>query len=132
MTEQADIIAAMANLPMAFRAGYESAIGITRQSGFLEGRDGITVPLIAAYLAGHPALVEMWKLWSMDKRTTSGWYFAERRLRLPWQRPWVVGYWAQNGVTQVKRFRDPCEACATFVLRECEQLAEYALPPNDR
>jgi hypothetical protein len=52
-------------------------------AGFLEGRDGITIPLIAAYLAAHPALVEMWKLWSMDKRTTSGWYFAERRARLP-------------------------------------------------
>jgi hypothetical protein len=32
--DPADIIAAKANLPMAFRAGDESAISIARRSGF--------------------------------------------------------------------------------------------------
>ncbi len=72
---------------------------------------------VAAYLQQNPSLVESWLRWSVDQRTSSGWYFAPETNR------YVVAFYP-SGPREL--FEDAVSACASYVMHVVTDLAACA------
>jgi hypothetical protein len=68
------IVAAICAVPRDFRAGAGSPVQLVRQSGYRDIRETITATEIRKQLIDDPSLIDDWKNWSLDKRTSEGWY----------------------------------------------------------
>ena len=85
-----------------------------KTSGFGEFREAITERELAAYLASHPQFINDWEGYSLDKRTTSGWYLVMRGDR------WTVGF--LGDARPDEWFHSAAEACAAFMLRDIDRV----------
>jgi hypothetical protein len=108
-----ELLAAVCRIPLAIR-GWTSPKGAVRESGYADIREQVTPGMVAEYLRRHSELIEAWETYSLDKRTSGGWYF----LREP--RGWRVGSISVSYPDE--EFASAAEACAEFVLREVESI----------
>jgi hypothetical protein len=83
-------------------------------SGYTPDVTPLTRDVLLAVLRIEPNLVEAWLTHSVDKRTSSGWYFSTDHTSS------VVGFYPDGPRST---FADPIEACAEFILREVDELA---------
>ena len=113
MTTPDECIASVCRLPLAIR-GWTSPKGAVRESGYSSVREELTPETVAAYLRQHPDAIDAWELYSLDKRTSGGWYL----LREPGG--WRVGSLSVSYPDEA--FTSAAEACAAFVLREVEWI----------
>jgi hypothetical protein len=104
---------AVCQIPQAYRGG-KSPWAAVRQSGYKTVRDQITPTDLAQYLSRHPQFIEDWELYSLDKRTSGGWYLLRN------ERGWTVGSVSVSHPDE--QFESAAEACAHFVLREVETI----------
>jgi hypothetical protein len=86
------------------RAG-KSFIQLLHESGVEDCRAAITSDALIPLLKADPALIEGSLLWSMNKRTSSGWYFQRA------QGAYVVGFYPDG---EPLRFEDASRGCAEF------------------
>ena len=100
---------------MVFRSmGDRSMVDLLAISGYMPDLTPLTRDDLVAVLRGEPTLVDAWLTHSVDKRTPSGWYFSSENASF------VVGF--SPGGPRVA-FADQTEACAEFVLREIDAIA---------
>jgi hypothetical protein len=68
---------------------------------------------LAAFLRGHPALIELWLAWSEDKRSSPSWFFRRVGSR------YECGFVGRDGsVSSQEVFDEPAPPCARFILHE--------------
>jgi hypothetical protein len=114
MKDSDDVVLAVCRMPVDFQSGHRPPSELLRRSGYFAARSTITAETLVDCLSRHPYLVQAWTNWSEDKRTDRGWYLDAL----------VVGY-HEPGVRHTPvRFDDPVRACAEFVLREVESIAD--------
>jgi hypothetical protein len=88
------------------------------ETGYRELRPALTRDLVVGYLAAHPKLVLDWLRYSENKRTPGGWYLMRTGAR------WVVGRLGGSEQERELRFGSGPEACAEFILRELDGVAD--------
>lgn len=73
---------------------------------------------IKSYLKDNSALIENWLVYSMNKRTTKGWYFNKEN-----RNKYIVGYFSNN-VRKKKelKYTDAANACAFFMYNELLEI----------
>jgi hypothetical protein len=87
-------------------------------SAYRELRPTLTRDHLATHLARHPKLVLEWLRFSEDKRTSGGWYLMRPATG------WVVGRVGGSERERELRFGSGPDACAEFILRELDDVAE--------
>jgi hypothetical protein len=102
------------DMPVAFRRGSKSPIQLLEESGYFEMPNELTIEALAAFIGGHPSVIQVWLRWSEDKRVSSGWYFVRKA------GGYIVGQ-IPNGLQLP--FSDDVQACAEFVVREVAAIA---------
>ena len=99
----------------------KSPVELLRESGYLALPSAATEQRILRYLQANKWLIESWQLWSLDKRTSAGWYFECSSSGAE------VGYFAAGaGRRNVRKFSSCVEACAAFIVSEAQHLARLA------
>lgn len=73
----------------------------------------ITSEEIKEYLKGNTDLIESWLLYSMNKRTSEGWYFIKNNTTT-----YMVGYLLKDSSNKELEYSDPAQACAVFIYNE--------------
>jgi hypothetical protein len=120
------VVQAVCRLPIDHSLGTLSAVDLVEGSGYLRLRSQITVERLAGCLAGHTDWVDAWFGWSADNRSTPAWWIGgignDR---------YEVGYSERPPVADPAPlvFRGKVVACAEYVHRELEQIAEIAERP---
>jgi hypothetical protein len=110
------VAGAVCRLPVLFRStGDRSMVDLLAISGYTPGLTPLTRDVLMVVLRVEPTLVDAWLTHSVDKRTPSGWYFSSENTSS------VVGFHPDGPRFT---FADPIEACAEFILREVDGLAE--------
>jgi hypothetical protein len=104
---------AVCRIPRVYRGG-KSPWAAVRQSGYKAVRDQITPVDFAQYLRRHPEYIEDWERYSLDKRTSDGWYLLRN------ERSWTVGSLSVSHPDE--QFELAAEACGHFILREVETI----------
>jgi hypothetical protein len=70
---------------------------------------------VTGWLQQHPELVDQWRRYSADKRTSSGPYLGRTGQSVPLE----VGYYSQDvGPLDVRHHSDVIDGCADFIYRE--------------
>ena len=106
-------------MPATFYANRNvSFIELVRDVGIWRHRRELTRDAIASALRAHPELIDSWLLWSMNKRTGSGWYFEQQ------DDGYVVGYFPKG---QELRFEDIAVGCTEFILREVSAICALTI-----
>jgi len=100
-------------IPEVFRGG-KSPRSAVRASGYASIRDQVTPADVARHLEQNPAYIDAWELYSLDKRTSGGWYFVRE------ESGWRVGSVSISYPDEY--FESVAEACSQFVLREVEAI----------
>lgn len=109
------------SMPNAFTTSLnKSMVQLLKESGYLGHENEVTKDEIMEFLKTHPDFIESWKEYSEDKRCSSGWYLLHE------DSIWTVGYFGVGGKAKEQRYTSGFEACAVFILKELEQLAESA------
>jgi hypothetical protein len=117
----AGIISNICSMPNNFiTSGNKSMIQLLNESGYKDYKKDITKDEIQAFLETHPALIDSWEMHSLDKRCSSGWYLLHEYSE------WKVGYYKIGDKENEQCFQSGFEACAVFILKEIELLAENA------
>jgi hypothetical protein len=116
-----DRLDAICRIPQALTASKRSLRDVVADSGFRELRSELTRDNLAAHLAGHPTLVLDWLRYSADKRSAGGWYLMRPGAT------WVVGRLGGTEQERELRFGSGPEACAEFILRELDDVADRAV-----
>ena len=113
------IIEKIIHLPKVFRSlGNKSIHELLRDTGYFEIADQINEEGISKVLKRHPECIKEWKLFSDNKRASSGWYLKELD-----NHRHIVGYFElKNGNTTDVEFSDNNEACAFFIKHEIENI----------
>lgn len=111
---EVDSIAKLCNLPIDSKKQNKSALQLIEESGYNAETKWLSVTKIIVYLRDKPELIEAWLLWSLDKRTSSGWCFREE------PDGFTVAFYP-DGLS--RRFADQVEACAEFILQEVNSIA---------
>ena len=110
------VAAAVCRLPVVFRSmGDHSMVDLLAISGYRPGLTSLTRDGLVAVLRGEPTLVDAWLTQSVDKRGPSGWFFSSENPSF------VVGFYPRG---PRMAFTDPTEACAEFILREVDAMAD--------
>jgi hypothetical protein len=113
--DMASVAVAVCRLPVVFRSTSDrSMVDLLAISGYTPDLTPLTRDVLLAVLRVEPNLVEAWLTHSVDKRTSSGWYFSTDHTSS------VVGFYPDGPRST---FADPIEACAEFILREVDELA---------
>jgi hypothetical protein len=92
------------------------------EAHYIELRPHLSRDDLATHLAKHPGLVLTWLRYSEDKRTSGGWYLLHPASG------WLVG---RLGGREL-RFGSGPEACAEFILRELDGVADGMVAAPDR
>ncbi len=114
------VVTAACRLPIDFSRGSVSAIELLVRSGYLTVRRDITLERLSDCLAMHPEWIDAWLQWSEDNRSSPSWYIETLG-----PDEFEVGHY-NGGRSSQMQFDDRVRACAEFVSRELEQLAETA------
>ncbi len=115
-----EVLARVARLPLDFKSGRRSAHALIADSGYRAHRGEINVDRLERYLATEPDLVDAWLVWSGDNRGWPAWYIEPDG-----HGRYEVGYY-DGGRSSVQAFDDKVRACAEYVHRELEHLADQA------
>lgn len=111
------IVAAICTVPRDVRAGAGSPVHLVHRSGYRAVRDTITAAEIRQQLSNDPSLIDEWENWSLDKRTSEGWYL------LLYGAGGRVGYLGR--IDPEVFFPSRSEACAEFILREIASIDSH-------
>lgn len=115
-----EVVAEICRMPLDPHG--RSHIDLLERTGYLGHRGELTVERVYACLADDPALVVAWQDWCDDNRSTPAWYFTTVG-----PHEYEVGHIARDGSTTERlRFDDRRRACAEFIVRDVEQLADIA------
>lgn len=95
-----------------------SVVDLIQESGYLENPTALTFESVRAFLSENPSLVKEWEAYSADKRVDRGWF-----LDLDGEKPEVGYFHARKGRTQQQSFDSPIDACAAYILREADDIA---------
>ena len=88
---------------------------LATESQFLTYSDQINISDIKTKLQNNIDLIEAWKLYSEDKRTTGGYYFTSKH----------IGAMDSNAeVIFQKDFPSDLDACAEYILREVSSILD--------
>jgi hypothetical protein len=101
---------------------------LVRDAGYDLSNPNVSNGDITSHLRKNPDLVRIWVQYSEDQRSSPAWYLSgpgEGRERL---QTWSVGYYCGDGGAPEVQFEDEFEACAFFIMRNLEQLAEGDRP----
>ena len=116
-----DVISKVCSMPRDFKNSVsKSMIQLLRESGYLGHEDVVAKDDVVKFLISHPDFIEDWEIYSLDKRTSSGWYLLHD------DPAWTVGYLNGGEREKESKFSSGFEACAVFIINELEQLAKNA------
>ena len=101
-----ECIEKICNLPSNLKKGNKSALVLLNESQFLLFYREISALDIINYLQKHPGLIDMWKQFSEDRRTSGGFYYNTN----------YIG--SLNDSAFDKKFTSDIEACAEYILKE--------------
>ena len=118
-----DVISQICLMPKDFKInGTKSMIQLLKESGYFGLESSITKDRIIKFLLSHPNLVKDWEIYSSDRRS-EGWYLLHE------ESIWFVGYsgaqLSSYGRDKKYQFISAIEACAFFIIKEVEHLAEH-------
>src|SRR4051794_26885921 len=83
-----------------------------------------SIPVVAACIRDDPGLIEDWRRFSEDKRTSDGWAFeALKRWPLTRQKWKVWQPFPQDDSPRPSRYDDGEIACAAYILAELDYWA---------
>jgi hypothetical protein len=102
-------------LPLGFEQGTKSAYQLAKESGFINNDKIDSIIKIKEYLQSHISLVELWELWSQDKRTTEGYYLEIGKKNF-------VGYHGTKNKSNKVRYKTAIDACSEFIFLEISML----------
>ena len=106
-------------------SGNKSMIQLLKESGYKDHEKHIARHEIQKFLEIHPALIDSWEGYSLDKRCSSGWYLVHENSE------WIVGYYKSGGKENEQTFQSGFEACAVFILNELERIAGSKIFGNE-
>lgn len=101
-----DCIDKISNFPLTFRQVDKSLNALLIETEFQFFSKEICLADIIDYLHKHPNLLDIWKQYSDDKRTTGGFYYREN----------YIG--SIDHMTFDKTCTSDTTACAEYILRE--------------
>tara|TARA_R100000027_G_scaffold11508_3_gene8211 strand:+ start:1830 stop:2201 length:372 start_codon:yes stop_codon:yes gene_type:complete len=89
-------------------------------SGYINLADEITVEEIEEYISEHPESRKKWISYSMDKRTSTGWYLFFENLSGPFR----VGYMHPDEKKRFEQNHDDLNwACSLYIKHELDSIA---------
>ena len=94
------------NLPKTFKQGDKSLSTLLTESKFQTFHTEISIDDIIQYLKIHSDLLDIWKQYSDDKRTSGGFYYRSK----------YIG--SIDHTTFDNTFTSDTEACAEYILKE--------------
>ncbi len=101
-----DCIDKICNLPLTFKQVDKSLNALLTETKFQFFYKEISIADIIQYLQIHPDLLDVWKQYSDDKRTSGGFYYHSK----------YIG--SIDHITFDKTFTSDTAACAEYILRE--------------
>ena len=110
------------NLPLDFKSSDKSTITLLQDSKFADLYKDISRQDIKEYLLHHEHLIDEWKIWSEDKRTSGGYY-----LLLDTDQHFVGSLEKIGGERFAKSFTTNEDACAEFILQEVGTILEIEI-----
>lgn len=111
-----DCIKKICNLPLDFKVENKSSVNILLESKFIEFSCVISKHEIKDYLFLNKKLIDIWKLWSENKRTL-GYYLLINSDK------YFMGSIDKDGKENFsKSFITAEDACAEFILREVSTI----------
>lgn len=120
-----EVIARICEIPEIYRrSGYRAMIAAVNEAGYRSGSRKVSEAEIAAYLRGHPHLVQEWLGYSEDQRSSPNWYLSPPGGGLNRLGSWRVGWYAARDRPPEKEFPDQFEAAAFFAMRKVEEHFE--------
>lgn len=99
---------------------------LVTEAHYLELRPHLTRNELGGHLAKHPGLVFRWLRYSEDKQTSGDWYLLRSAS------DWIVGRLGGTEGERELRFGSGPEACAEFILRELDGVADRMAAASDR
>ena len=118
-------------MPVDFRErGDVSMAQLVCDAGYDPSHTSLSEEEIASHLRKNPDLVQVWVQYSEDQRSSPAWYLSVPGKELGRLQTWRVGYYSQEGGTPEIPFDDEFEACAYFIMRYLEQVAEMVRPES--
>ena len=121
MAVQSDRLDAICRIPQALATSKRSLRDVVSDSGYRGLRPELTRENLTAHLARHPKVVLDWLRYSANKRSAGGWYLMHP------EAAWVVGRLGGSEQERDLRFGSGPEACAEFILRELDDVADGAV-----
>lgn len=98
----------------------DSHVSLLQGTGYMAHRGEITVEALYRRLAGRPDLLDAWQIWVDDNRGYPAWYFGPGV-----DGRFVVGRLTRPfDVTEREYFDDRAHACAEYVRREIDLIAD--------
>ncbi len=114
-----EIIKDICNIPVDFHEmGTISVYDLTKQSGYFENHNSISIEDIKNYLSQNTNLANVWLQYSEDKRTSSGWYFKKDDNR----NIFIVGHFPGSDKLNNTEYSSKINACANFIIKELEDI----------
>jgi hypothetical protein len=98
-----------------------TAVELIRRSGYVAARAEVTVERLAASLAAHSDWVDAWFAWSAENRARTHWFIRDCS-----PEEWEVARLDGDANRRSMVFADRTRACAEYVLRELESIADAA------
>jgi len=111
-----NMIKEICQIPIKLKTENKSPYDLLKESGYFENSKVLTIEHIMEYLNKNKDTVTEWLDYSLDKRTSSGWYFIEEN-----KKP-IVGYLNEGKREQEKEYTDLIQACAIFIFTEIESI----------
>jgi hypothetical protein len=116
------VVAAVCRLPLDFHSIHTmSGVDLVRRSGYLSVRSDVTVERLSQCLREHPDWVNQWFAWSDDTRGSPAWRVFEKR-----SGQFHLSYYDEPGSPPPMVFTDKVQACAEYVHREIEEIADLS------
>lgn len=116
--EKYPIIEDILLIPTKLYADKNSSVySLLKKSGYFDLYHEIGESDILKAIFECPECIEGWLLLSVNKRTTSGWYFKENEVGR-----YEVGYLPVKGTSKLTEYADIKEACAAFIKCEIEDI----------
>ncbi len=114
-----DLVSRICSLPRDFSISRnKSIIQLLKEAGYFGHEDSVTKDNIMEFLVSNPGLIEDWETYSLNKRTSTGWYLLHNKLY------WTVGFFNVGGKEKEEHFSSGLAACAIFIVNELAELAK--------
>lgn len=97
------------------KSGEKSFSQLVGDSGWRTQSSSIPAIQIYEYLKNNLRLIDSWLLYSMNKRSSEGWYFSADEET----GEYIVGFYDKcSSDIEVSKSRDRVEACVKFIINE--------------